>query len=217
MLQISHSNELVQRLTARIAGADKHWFIDLAEELETQSDETLSFLIELSKDYTEPCWDALSLALRTFLRGSKLPDNTHLIEDNIPQDEFVLKITFLLVPLSVMRHEKMLGKKGDFIASDNTYGLVDLYDAVTSDIHRLMTDLLPDEESVKIARACYLITAYGRRHKVPLPSGQDFAWMSEHALEIIPIAGSVFDEGVFDRELAELMLQSEPSLRDGVL
>ena len=218
MLQITHSNDLIHRLASGIAGSDARWFIDVAELLENQSDVALSELLEMTDGYTAMCWEAVSNTLHAFIHGGGgTPDNTHLVDDGIPHEEFALKITFLLAPMAIAHYEDSLGTRVRSFDAEETYSLDDLYESATSDTYRVLSDLLPEERSLGIARACYLITLYGRRHEAPLPSGGDFTWMAENALDIMSIAESVFIDGVFDRGLAELMLKAEVPLREGVL
>jgi len=212
-------SEVVNLLANSIARRDKHWFIDLEEFLLGQSESTLNTLFEYTAGYTDMCWTVLSDTLRTFIHnGRTLPDNTHLVPDGLSQDVFFLNLAFSLTPLAVRHHEPMIGQTViSYAGDDETVTEEEMLECASNSIYDVMDDLLPEEESIRIARACYLITLYGRRGEVPLPSASDFQWMSDHALEIMSLEEPVFIEGVFDRELAELLLDSEVPLRAGVL
>lgn len=217
MIEVKHSNELVQFLASRIAGTDHHWFIDVAELLERQSDDVLSDLLLLSEGFGERHWGSVFHTLRDFISNSGVPDNTHLVKDALPSEEFGLKVVFLLVPMGVVHHERSIGKRKRYLETGKTFDVENMYDSVTSDVYRVLSNLLPREASFEIARGCYMTVLFGRRHGGSFIPAKSLRWLAEHALEVIPIAESVFDEGVFDQELAELMIKAEPALRVGVL
>lgn len=215
----SPSQEVVQRLANSIAGRDKHWFIDLEEFLVRQSEATLNTLVDYTAGYTDLCWKVLSEALHTYVYdGSALPDNTHLVPDGVSQEVFFLNLAFSLPPLAAKHHEPMIGE--ETVSYDGERDLItedEMLEHASDSMYEVMRELLPDEESIRMVRACYMITLYGRRGEVPLPSGSDFLWLADHAMETMDVADAVFPDGEFDRELAENLLNTTESLREGVL
>jgi hypothetical protein len=194
--------------------------IDVEDLLAEQSDETLSALLAYTEGYTELCWTSLAQTLHSFIRDGGVPNNTHLVTDGLSHGAFSLHVAFSLTPLAVAHYEPMIGSESQsYDGSLDVFTEEDMLESVTSSIYSLMTDLLPDESSVRLMRACYLISMYGRRGEVPLPSGPDFLWMSDHALEIVTLEEreDVFPDGMFDRERAETLLKVGVPLRDGVL
>lgn len=211
---------ITQFLIPKIAGGDRHLAIDVEDILLEQSDDTLSALLAYTEGYTELCWSSLSETVRSFLHDGGAPNNTHLVNDGLTHSAFSLHVAFSLTPLAVAHHEPMIGSESQSYDGDiDVFTEEDMLESVTSSIYSMMSDLLPDEDSVRILRACYLITLYGRRGEVPLPSGADFLWMSDHALEIVKLSETedVFPDGMFDRERTETLLKVEVPLREGVL
>lgn len=214
------NNELAATLTVKIAAGDRHFAIDLGDLLAEQSDETLNALLAYTEGYTELCWSSLSSTLHSFINDGGVPNNVHLVKDGLTQSAFSLHVAFSLTPVAVEHHKSMVGSESQsYDGALETFSEEDMLEAVTSSIYSLMSDLLPDESSVRLLRACYLIELYGRRGEVPLPSGADFLWIADHALEIVKLEENedVFPDGMFDRERAETLLKVEVPLREGVL
>lgn len=209
--------ELVHRLTSRIANDDPEWASQITEVFRSQSSESLTELSKQSGSFNALELEALSLTLGDYVHGFTPQDNSRLVSDPVPAEEFFLRLVFSLIPLVVEDHRPMLGQLQQYYNGDSEeLAEEDLYQSVSAAIHSMVANLLPEERSLRIARGCYLHENCSRNGE--LPSDDDLTWLSVHALEVLPFAESVYHDGVFDRSLAEEKLRIEtPVMREGVL
>jgi len=213
---VTEKNSLIHKLTNRIAIGDYHSDHDAHAEIMTfldgQSLETLLLLDAEGVVYTTAHWLCIDAVIGLYNYGTVekydlLSMSNPSLAGPIPRNEFTLRVAIALIPMFV-EIEKLRGPH-------DVDDVEELAQDVAASVESMIDNMVSDERSARLCRGFYLNGRFGSR---ALLADDEFEWISEHAMDLLPHLKRVFHDTGFDRSLAEevLSVDSRP-LSHGVL
>jgi hypothetical protein len=191
--------------------------------LSEQNEESLLLLESKTTGYANLHWKSLGIAIRNFHYGTveiysdpamAYPD---LANGPIPMDEFFLRVAAEMIPMlvecsaPVYRSKGVIGWDGEPAEPDGD----SLAQEVVASLDAMLDNLTADEASIRMCCGYYLNGTFGDGRQL---SDDDFTWISEHVMELLPTLGDTFITSGFHRAHAEEILSMDTvPLRAGVL
>lgn len=217
---------LVQSLTANLVSygtPSSEWGDFFLDFLSKQDEKTLILLESKTSVFIPLHWQSFGIAIRNFHYGTveiysdPAMAYPNLVDGPIPMDEFFLRVAVEMVPMlaessvTVYRNKGVTGWDGQPSVPDSE----SLAQEVVASLDAMLDNLTPDEASVRMCCGFYLNGTFGDGRML---SYDDFTWISDHAMELMPVLSEVFVVSGFHRDHAEEVLSVKTaSLRTGVL
>jgi hypothetical protein len=216
---------LVRSLTASLVSygtPSSEWGDFFSDFLGKQSEETLTLLESNTSCLVPLHWKSFGIAIRNFHYGTveiysdPAMAYPNLVDGPIPMEEFFLRVSVEMIPMlaeyavRVYLDKDVIGWDGEPSMPDNE----SLAQEVVASLDAMLNNLTASEASIRMCCGYYLHGTFGDGR--PL-SDDDFAWISEHAMELRPVLNETIVVG-FNRDHAEEVLSVKTApLRVGVL
>lgn len=223
---VSAKEELAKSLSGNLIGygmLPTEWRDFFSTFLGTQTEETLLLIDSKSVDYSHLHWKSLGTSIRNFHYGTveiysdPAMAYPNLANGPIPMDEFFLRVAVEMIPMlvecsaTVYRSKGITGWDGEPAVPDAE----SLVQEVAASLDGMLDNLAADEASIRMCSGYYLNGTFGDGR---LLSYADYEWISEHAVELVPVITETFMVSGFNRDHAEEVLAvSAAPLRAGVL
>lgn len=212
---MTEERSAIQTLTAYIVGDRANlgeWRRSVTTFLEAQSSDTISLIVAGTMTYGDAHWRSLSWSLSHYIHGSDSqysirPDVSYpnLVNGPIPMSEFFIRLALEMIPMLVeYNHLYSPSNEAEEIGQDVSASLVGVLDNISN-----------NEASIAMCRGHYLNGYFGNGNLLP---DDDFLWISQHAMELMPTLHETFFTAGFHRRHAEEVLTNKSApLRTGVL
>jgi hypothetical protein len=223
---VPKKEDLVESLTGNLSSCgmpSSEWSDFFSHFLGSQTEETLLLLESKTTGYTILHWKSLGIAIRNFHYGTveiysdpamAYPDLTN---GPIPMNEFFLRVAAEMIPMlvecsaPVFRSKGIVDWNGEPVEPDGD----SLAQEVVASLDAMLDNLTADEASIRMCCGYYLNGTFGDGRQL---SDDDFTWISEHVMELLPTLGDTFITSGFHREHAEEVLSMDTvPFRAGVL
>lgn len=185
--------------------------------LQKQNDSILGQVKAETRDWSVLYWQAFDIAIHAYRNeyDERLLPYPHWDPEVLPDEDFFFSLAVALVPLMVERNlpeldsPPVLDWDGKYSGND----IESLCGLVSAELEGMWDSIYPSQKSLRLCRGYYLNGNYGG---ALLPE-EEFQWLHDHALEVLPVVDDIFRGSKFDLRFARDYMAESTPLRGGTL